>query len=40
MLIKEPQATGNCKRLNGKWAVTGTCDQYIGKTLDYYKETN
>ena len=31
-LLQEPQPTGNCKRLNGKWAVAGTCDQYIDCT--------
>nr|AGN29570.1 peritrophins 3-A1 precursor [Acartia pacifica] len=31
-LLQEPQAQGNCQRLNGKWAVAGTCDEYIDCT--------
>ena len=30
--LKEPQGKSNCKRLNGKWAIAGTCDQYIDCT--------
>merc|ERR1711973_76272 len=30
--LQEPQPTGNCKRLNGKWAVPDTCNQYIDCT--------
>merc|ERR1712142_636982 len=30
--LQEPQGTGRCLRLNGKWPVEGTCDQYIGCT--------
>merc|ERR1712142_843517 len=29
--LQEPQGTGRCLRLNGKWPVEGTCDQYIGQ---------
>merc|ERR1739845_191384 len=31
-LLQEPQPQGNCKRLNGKWAVPDTCDQFIDCT--------
>merc|ERR1712240_617338 len=27
--LQEPQPTGRCQRLNGKWPVPETCDQYI-----------
>jgi len=30
--LQEPQGTGRCLRLNGKWPVEGTCDQYIDCT--------
>jgi len=30
--LQEPQPTGNCKRLNGKWPVPDTCNQYIDCT--------
>jgi len=31
-LQQEPQPRGNCLRLNGKWAVAGTCDSYTDCT--------
>merc|ERR1712142_789365 len=31
-LLQEPQPQGNCQRLNGKWPVPDTCDQYIDCT--------
>ena len=30
--LQEPQPVGNCKRLNGKWGVKDTCNQYIDCT--------
>merc|ERR1711931_547361 len=27
--LQEPQPQGNCQRLNGKWAIPETCDQYL-----------
>merc|ERR1711931_404061 len=30
--LQEPQGTGKCLRLNGKWPVPETCDQYIDCT--------
>merc|ERR1712112_75471 len=29
-LLQTPQPVGRCKRLNGKWAVAGSCDKYLG----------